>query len=75
MPKKEDKNSFEYNFEMIKKIIEEFESGIENMSLENVMTKYQDGLKYLSMCKTKLKEAELKIEKINSEFSNNQNHI
>ena len=65
--KKSDKNSFEYSFKRLEEILEKLENHDEENSLEDILNYYQEGLKLLKICRQKLSEAELKIEKINTE--------
>lgn len=65
--KKSDKNSFEYSYKRLEEILERLENNDEENSLEDILNYYQEGLKLLKICRQKLSEAELKIEKINTE--------
>jgi exodeoxyribonuclease VII small subunit len=67
MPKKIDKESFEYSFKRLEEILDKLENEIEDYSLEEILEYYQEALKLLKISKKKLTEAELKIEKINTE--------
>jgi exodeoxyribonuclease VII small subunit len=67
--KKSDSDSFEYNFKKLEEILSKFEDNIEGFSLDELLKNYQDGLLYLKICRDKLKDAELKIEKINVELN------
>lgn len=68
MPKKkEEQSSFEYSYKRLEEILEKLENNQEDNSLEDVLNYYQEGLKLLKICRQKLSEAELKIEKINAE--------
>jgi exodeoxyribonuclease VII small subunit len=67
MPKKIDKKSFEYSFKRLEEILDKLENEIEDYSLEEILEYYQEALKLLKISKKKLTEAELKIEKINTE--------
>jgi exodeoxyribonuclease VII small subunit len=68
--KKQDSNTFEYNFKKLEDILSKFENSIEESSLDEILENYQEGLKLLKICRDKLKDAELKIEKINMESKN-----
>jgi exodeoxyribonuclease VII small subunit len=68
--KKQDSNTFEYNFKKLEEILSKFENSIEESSLDEILENYQEGLKLLKICRDKLKDAELKIEKINMESKN-----
>ena len=65
--KKEEQNSFEYSYKRLEEILEKLENQGEENSLEDILNYYQEGLKLLKICRQKLSEAELKIEKINVE--------
>jgi exodeoxyribonuclease VII small subunit len=65
--KKEEQNSFEYSYKRLEEILEKLENQGEENSLEDILNYYQEGLKLLKICRQKLSEAELKIEKINAE--------
>jgi len=67
MPKKINKESFEYSFKRLEEILDKLENEIEDYSLEEILEYYQEALKLLKISKKKLTEAELKIEKINTE--------
>jgi exodeoxyribonuclease VII small subunit len=58
-------DSFEYSFKKLEKILGDLEENIEEKSLDQIIENYQEGLKLLKVCRDKLSEAELKIEKIN----------
>jgi len=68
--KKQDSNTFEYNFKKLEEILSKFENSIEESSLDEILENYQEGLKLLKICRNKLKDAELSIEKINMESKN-----
>ena len=61
------KDSFEYSYRRLEKILDDLEQNIEEKSLDEIIENYQEGLKLLKLCRDKLTEAELKIEKINLE--------
>lgn len=58
-------DSFEYSFKKLEKILGDLEENIEEKSLDQIIENYQEGLKLLKVCRDKLSEAELKIERIN----------
>jgi exodeoxyribonuclease VII small subunit len=62
-------DSFEYSFRKLEEILSKFENDIEDYSLDDLLKNYQDGLKYLKICRDKLKDAELKIERINLDLN------
>ncbi len=68
--KKTDTNSFEYSFKKLEGILSQFENSIEEFSLDEILQNYQEGLRLLKLCRDKLKDAEIKIEKINLETKN-----
>lgn len=70
MAKSVDNESFEFNYKKLEKIMQKLESELDETSLDELMKNYQEGLKLINICRKKLKEAELKIEKINSEYNN-----
>jgi exodeoxyribonuclease VII small subunit len=65
MPKKEDNHSFETALEKLEEIISSMEGG--ETALADLVSKFEEGTKLLHICKSKLNEAELKIEKLNVE--------
>jgi exodeoxyribonuclease VII small subunit len=68
MPKKKaEKETFEHSFKRLEEILNKLENEIEDCSLEEILSYYQEALKLLKISKKKLSEAELKIEKINTE--------
>ncbi|CAN5482868.1 hypothetical protein BH10BAC5_BH10BAC5_24630 [soil metagenome] len=66
--KKPEDSSFEYSFVKLKQIMEKLEHEAEDSSLDEIISQYQEGLQLLTVCRKKLKEAEIKIEKINSDL-------
>lgn len=65
--KKSNKESFEYSYNRLEEILDKLETEAERIPLDEMLELYNEGLKLLKVCRTKLSEAELKIEKINSE--------
>jgi exodeoxyribonuclease VII small subunit len=63
MPKKNDTLTFEDALERLESILESMESG--NTPLADLVAKFEEGSTLLKVCQEKLKEAELKIEKLN----------
>lgn len=61
------KNTFQNSFKRLEEILDKLENEVEDSSLEEIISYYQEGLKLLKTCRQKLKEAELKIEKISTE--------
>lgn len=72
--KKEDieeySKSFEKSFKRLEEILVKLETEVEDYSLEEIIDNYQEGLRLLKVCRDKLKDAELKIEKISTEQEN-----
>ncbi len=66
---KEDTTSFEYSFTKLQQIMESLEENSDETSLDELIKHYQEGLQLIKTCRDKLNDAELKIEKINSENS------
>ena len=65
--KKDDKSSFEYSYNKLESILDRLENEIDEYSLEELIEFYKDGLNYINVCRKKLNEAELIIQKINQE--------
>lgn len=65
--KKSNKDSFEYSYKRLEEILDKLETEAEHIPLDDMLELYNEGLKLLKICRTKLTEAELKIEKINSD--------
>lgn len=65
--KKINKDSFEYSYGRLEEILDKLETEAEKIPLDEMLELYNEGLKLLKICRSKLSEAELKIEKINSE--------
>ena len=63
MPKKNDTLTFEDALERLEAILESMESG--DTPLADLVAKFEEGSNLLTNCQQKLKEAELKIEKLN----------
>jgi exodeoxyribonuclease VII small subunit len=66
----ENNNAFEYSFKRLEEILNKLETEVEDYSLEEIIKYYQEGLTLLKVCRTRLSEAELKIEKISTEQEN-----
>jgi exodeoxyribonuclease VII small subunit len=65
--KKTNNETFEAAYKKVEKILVELENNIEEKSLDDILKNYQEGLNLLKICREKLSEAELKIEKIKNE--------
>ena len=63
MPEKNDTLTFEDALERLESILESMESG--DTPLADLVAKFEEGSTLLKVCQEKLKEAELKIEKLN----------
>ena len=63
MPKQNDSLSFEDALGRLESILESMESG--DTPLADLVAKFEEGSNLLKVCQSKLKEAELKIEKLN----------
>lgn len=63
MPKKNDTLTFEDALGRLETILESMESG--DTPLADLVAKFEEGSNLLKVCQEKLKEAELKIEKLN----------
>lgn len=65
---KEEKLSFEQALEKLETIVESMENG--DLALENLVTKFEEGNALLRSCNKRLKDAELKIEKLKENTEN-----
>jgi exodeoxyribonuclease VII small subunit len=63
----ENGGSFEVSFKRLEEILHKLENEVENTSLEQILSYYQEGLHLVKECREKLNRAELQIEKINLE--------
>lgn len=63
MPAKKKETSFEESIERLEGLIEAMENG--EIPLSDLVAKFEEGSKLLKNCQEQLKEAELKIEKLN----------
>ncbi|MDA9317415.1 exodeoxyribonuclease VII small subunit [bacterium] len=63
MPTKKKEVSFEDSIERLEGLIQAMENG--DIPLSDLVTKFEEGSKLLKNCQEQLKEAELKIEKLN----------
>ncbi len=63
--KKEDGPEFEEALEKLETIIESMESG--EIPLTKLVERFEQGNKLLDLCQKKLKDAELKIERLNKQ--------
>jgi exodeoxyribonuclease VII small subunit len=67
-PKKSEK-SFEENFSRLEKILEKLES--EDVTLEETIKLYEEGLTLTKLCYDRLNDAELRIKEINKSLKGN----
>lgn len=67
------KTGFEAKYKRLEEILYLLEDEAENISLEEMLIYYQEGLKLVKECRSLLTEVELKIEKINEEEKNQKN--
>jgi len=65
--RKTNNETFEAAYRKLEKILAELENNIEEKSLDDIVKNYQEGLSLLKICREKLSDAELKIEKIKNE--------
>ncbi len=63
-------NNFGHSLKRLEEILYSLENEVEDSSLEEIIKYYQEGLHLLRVCRTKLSEAELRIEKISTEEEN-----
>ncbi|HPS64714.1 MAG TPA: exodeoxyribonuclease VII small subunit [Ignavibacteria bacterium] len=61
------KESFEVYFTRLQDILERLENEADTIPLEEMLDLYQESLKLVKLCKSKLNEAELKIKNINED--------
>jgi exodeoxyribonuclease VII small subunit len=54
--------TFEQTMEKLEKIVEELEGG--DLTLEETLKKYEEGMKYSKFCMDKLNQAEQKLKKL-----------
>jgi len=59
---KAQESTFEASLERLESIVEEMESG--EMPLEQIINRYEEGMKHLAVCDKKLTEAEVRIRKL-----------
>ncbi len=75
MSKKEIKNQFEISLKKLEEIVEKLESG--DVSLEETILLYEEGVEIGQKCIEKLTNAEIKLQKISKKISdlNSNNEI
>src|SRR5882762_6433357 len=64
---KKSETSFETAMERLEKIVEEMESG--KMLLEDLLVRYEEGMKLVKVCQERLARAEQKIEIITRDYT------
>jgi len=77
MPNKNNnkQDSFEKAYQRLQEILQILETKTEEISLDDLLEYYEEGLKLLKVCREKLTEAELKIEKISSNTGEDSNSV
>jgi len=60
--KKADDNNFDKSRERLEEIVQQMEAG--ELSLDDMMTRFEEGSRLVKQCSTKLREVENKIEKL-----------
>ena len=65
MPSKKKEHSFEEALEKLENLVESMESG--DIPLAELVEKFEEGSKLVKTCEERLKQAELKIEKLRQE--------
>ncbi|MBK8982369.1 MAG: exodeoxyribonuclease VII small subunit [Ignavibacteria bacterium] len=65
--KKVIEDTFGSSYKKLEVILAQLETEIEDHSLEEIIEKYQEAINLLKVCRKKLEEAELKIEKLSTE--------
>ncbi|HAY33529.1 MAG TPA: exodeoxyribonuclease VII small subunit [Ignavibacteria bacterium] len=68
--KKVTEDTFGSSYKKLEVILAKLETEIEDHSLEEIIEKYQEAINLLKICRKKLDEAELKIEKLSTEEEN-----
>ena len=73
MPTKKEEPTFEKSVERLEDLIQAMENG--NTPLADLVAKFEEGSKLLNQCRAQLKEAELKIEKLNLKTGELENFV
>jgi exodeoxyribonuclease VII small subunit len=63
----EDTESFESAFKKLEAILNKLENEIPEYSIDKILKEYEEGVRLLKICRAKLRDAELRIEKIGAE--------
>lgn len=59
--------SFESAFKKLETIMHNLENEIPEYSIDKILEEYEEGVRLLKVCRDKLRDAELRIEKIGTE--------
>lgn len=59
--------TFEAAFKKLEGILNRLENEIPDYSIDKILEEYEEGVRLLKVCRDKLKDAELRIEKIGTE--------
>jgi exodeoxyribonuclease VII small subunit len=59
--------SFESAFKKLETIMHKLENEIPEYSIDKILEEYEEGVRLLKVCRDKLRDAELRIEKIGTE--------
>lgn len=62
--------SFESAFKKLETIMHKLENEIPEYSIDKILEEYEEGVRLLKVCRDKLRDAELRIEKIGTEDDN-----
>ena len=73
MPTKKEDPTFETSVERLESLIQAMENG--DTPLADLVAKFEEGSKLLNHCRAQLKEAELKIEKLNLKTGELENFV
>ncbi len=65
--KKQETETFEASFKKLEGILNRLENEIPEYSIDKILAEYEEGVRLLKVCRDKLKEADLRIEKIGTE--------
>lgn len=69
---KKERQSFEEALSRLEEIVNELED--ESISLEDTIRLYEEGIKLSKKCTETLEQAELRIEKVNEQHADNEDH-
>ncbi|MDX1586306.1 MAG: exodeoxyribonuclease VII small subunit [Balneolaceae bacterium] len=69
---KKERQSFEEALSRLEEIVNELED--ESISLEETIRLYEEGIKLSKKCTETLEQAELRIEKVNEQHADNEDH-